>query len=288
MQVWKRILGERPIGLHDSFFDVGGNSFSLVSMHAALSEKYPDVLEVADIFANPTVAALKERIAASLGNAEEDLPRPLAFPKALLNTGGASMASETLVAELDAGTARRLAATARQFGVEPFELAAAMYGLYLNKALGASTFEIPMGFTPRPEYLLVEFDFNAVTGLRELAVAVREQHRSDAWATRRLVERNGAGTRRDEETHIRPLLLAAGEEGGRRFGFDVVFRLELGEQRLRLAVDYDGARLNRSGMQGLAGNYLKLIKALVGAGGSAEATAQKPVDDEGTVATRGE
>ncbi len=257
--VWQRILGERPIGIHDSFFDVGGNSFSLVSMHAALCEHYPGVLEVADIFANPTVAALKARISAALGGEAEEMPQALPFPAAFIQHGGPARA-ETLSAELDGDSSRLLAAAAEQFGVEPMELAVAIYALYLNKLLGSPLLEMAVGFSPRPEYVLLELDFAAVRGLRELAAAVREEHHTGLWSARRLTPRTTPLSRSADG--IRPLLLLTAAAERERYGFDLVLRAQLTE-RLLLRVEYDGGRLSQGGAKQFVANYLKLIKALV-------------------------
>ncbi|WP_172844397.1 non-ribosomal peptide synthetase/type I polyketide synthase [Tumebacillus algifaecis] len=59
LNIWKKLLGDRPIGFHDRFFDVGGNSFSLVLLYAELEKEFPGVLTVPDLFALPTIAKLK-------------------------------------------------------------------------------------------------------------------------------------------------------------------------------------------------------------------------------------
>ncbi len=56
--VWQDLLGIEPVGVHDNFFDLGGNSLMAIRVIARLkSELGVDVSEVS-IFEGPTVAAL--------------------------------------------------------------------------------------------------------------------------------------------------------------------------------------------------------------------------------------
>ncbi|WP_242855999.1 phosphopantetheine-binding protein [Ruminiclostridium josui] len=53
LDVWKEVLETENIGVYDNFFDVGGNSILLISMHEKLEEIYPKALSISDIFCKP-------------------------------------------------------------------------------------------------------------------------------------------------------------------------------------------------------------------------------------------
>lgn len=56
---WARVLTLDRVGIHDNFFDLGGNSVRLMRVLATLREQYPDAgLTLVDLFRRPTVAAL--------------------------------------------------------------------------------------------------------------------------------------------------------------------------------------------------------------------------------------
>ncbi|MGW6711471.1 amino acid adenylation domain-containing protein [Streptomyces globisporus] len=63
---WKRILGDVPLGQDDSFFDLGGNSFSLILLLNELDAVFPGLLDVSDLFAHPTLGRLRSHIEAKL------------------------------------------------------------------------------------------------------------------------------------------------------------------------------------------------------------------------------
>jgi hypothetical protein len=62
---WRSVLGVAEIGVHDNFFDLGGNSLLLYRVYSLLRETRPD-LRVVDLFRYTTV----EELAAYLGQAE--------------------------------------------------------------------------------------------------------------------------------------------------------------------------------------------------------------------------
>ena len=62
---WSRALPGASFGLDDPFFEVGGTSLTLVTMVSDLSIAYPDTLQVAEVFAHPTIREIAEAITAS-------------------------------------------------------------------------------------------------------------------------------------------------------------------------------------------------------------------------------
>ncbi len=62
---WRQVLDADHIGLDDNFFDIGGNSQLLVSVHAKLQTLFNKKIPVAELFAYTTVRALSERLGGS-------------------------------------------------------------------------------------------------------------------------------------------------------------------------------------------------------------------------------
>ncbi|TDD94832.1 non-ribosomal peptide synthetase [Actinomadura rubrisoli] len=71
--IWRDVLDLERVGVHDSFFDRGGDSISVVSLVAALRQDGLDV-GVRDVFASPTVAELCERLTGRAAPAEAAPP----------------------------------------------------------------------------------------------------------------------------------------------------------------------------------------------------------------------
>jgi amino acid adenylation domain-containing protein len=56
-RVWEKVLNRKEVSIHDSFFEVGGHSLSLIQVHSLLQPNYPE-LKVIDLFSYPTIHGL--------------------------------------------------------------------------------------------------------------------------------------------------------------------------------------------------------------------------------------
>lgn len=81
LKVWKEILNNNNIGINDVFFEVGGNSLSLVVMHSRLDEIYPGKINIAEIFSNPTVLQLSKLMGKQSDIQEYTELKKTVFPK---------------------------------------------------------------------------------------------------------------------------------------------------------------------------------------------------------------
>jgi amino acid adenylation domain-containing protein/non-ribosomal peptide synthase protein (TIGR01720 family) len=60
--VWQEVLRVPAVGRDDNFFDLGGNSLSIVQVHGKLKERTGRELAVVDLFQYPTVGALAQHL----------------------------------------------------------------------------------------------------------------------------------------------------------------------------------------------------------------------------------
>jgi acyl carrier protein len=58
--IWQDLLRVKKVGIHDSFFDLGGHSLLLVKMLRRLRECFSADLKIVDLFQYPTIAKLTE------------------------------------------------------------------------------------------------------------------------------------------------------------------------------------------------------------------------------------
>jgi acyl-coenzyme A synthetase/AMP-(fatty) acid ligase len=62
-EIWSRVLGREPIGIHDNFFELGGHSLAATRVAASMRTVLGDSLPVRAIFDSPTVAQLSQYVA---------------------------------------------------------------------------------------------------------------------------------------------------------------------------------------------------------------------------------
>jgi amino acid adenylation domain-containing protein len=78
-KTWREVLGVDRVGIQDNFFDLGGTSVRLASVHRLLSGQLERPVTVVDLFRYPTVAQLAEYLD---GEGERPAPREQAHDRA--------------------------------------------------------------------------------------------------------------------------------------------------------------------------------------------------------------
>lgn len=63
--LWAQVLGVDPVGMHDDFFDLGGDSFLAMRLVRLIHSQLGWKVTVTELFAGPTVAELTKRIGAA-------------------------------------------------------------------------------------------------------------------------------------------------------------------------------------------------------------------------------
>jgi hypothetical protein len=94
--VWAEVLGLERVGIHDNFFDFGGNSLLAVRVHSRILQSGHDV-SVVELFQHPTVSSLARHLTQE---GDENAPLAQSRGRAELRTARRALVTE-------AGGARR-------------------------------------------------------------------------------------------------------------------------------------------------------------------------------------
>lgn len=68
--VWSQVLGLDRVGIHDNFFDIGGNSLLVIQVHTKLQEILGQDISIVNLFRYPTINILTQFL-----NQEQDEPQ---------------------------------------------------------------------------------------------------------------------------------------------------------------------------------------------------------------------
>lgn len=61
-EIWKRLLGLEVVGIHDAFFDVGGDSITGINLIGEINQEFHKEFQVIDIFKYVTISMLAEKL----------------------------------------------------------------------------------------------------------------------------------------------------------------------------------------------------------------------------------
>jgi acyl carrier protein len=60
--IWQELLGIKQVGIHDNFFDLGGDSLIAVQVLSRLRNTFSIRLTVASLFESPTIAEIAPKL----------------------------------------------------------------------------------------------------------------------------------------------------------------------------------------------------------------------------------
>ncbi len=60
VNIWEKVLDVRPIGIHDNYFEIGGQSLQTIALFAQIEKVFQTRIPLATIFQAPTIAKLAE------------------------------------------------------------------------------------------------------------------------------------------------------------------------------------------------------------------------------------
>ncbi len=250
-EAWRTILGDIPMGRSDSFFDLGGNSFSIVLLLTELNRAFGEILDVSDLFAHATIATQAAHVDALLRSSAPTPAIGVDAPAGWLAHGQES--DGRVEADLTGLTLAALDALGKSTGGRA-PLAGAVFALSLSRTLGVD--EVTLGLVRRDEVQPVRFDFAERADLTEVLDDVHEQVRPEAALA--LDDLRAAG----HDGRVGVAVTTEPADSGRLLRhFDLVFGLADTRDGVRVHIDH-GRRVDADAMASQLGLFVKLLEVL--------------------------
>lgn len=259
--VWQKLLGHKQISRQVSYFDVGGNSFSLMLMHNELDKIWPGMIHVTDIFANPTIAALAELVSERLDAQQTADYHPLALPTEWFDTSSnqTDQVGQLLVEPGDAFS-NQVQQLATAHHVTLIDVLVGLQGFFLHKRFEQDLITLYLeqsGAGYRP----IQLDFSRLNQIEEIFQLVK--HQREASTLFPVPPEADRPFNNDCLFLVRRYRDPTSTQH-KRFDFQLIIDGS-DQQSVALRVDFNHQRLSQQPVYGLINDYVRLSKAIIAA-----------------------
>ncbi|WP_088549662.1 non-ribosomal peptide synthetase [Paenibacillus aquistagni] len=270
-RVWQEVLGLSQVGIHEHFFDLGGNSILLMQLHAKLEKEYAFGIQIVDLFSYTTIAKLAAWIDEREGRGKvESQPLELdvqEMPPSLFRKqrNGSGMVSIRFY--LQKQLRQPIHAMAAESKAEALDVLAGMFLYLLSEWNEQPHSAIQFLLEGGTEAISIRLDRDAINGFDELFHSVH-QRRTNVHASSYSIQQLRAASNIKREHDLLPLMLSQQEleiDAGLLEIYDLTIGIEdLTEQNeMSVVIKFNDNRLARDEVQMLVDSYIDLLRQLI-------------------------
>ncbi len=271
--IWRQLLGDKSIPSNTSFFDLGGNSFSLMLMHAELEKHWPGMIEVTDVFANPTIASLRDLLLLRRAGQVVSDYVGIAVEADFFAIAKEDESKGQLHVEPGVSFSRGLDEFTRRIKeqythstITPVDVLIALQGLFFNKRYKMPSIRLYSPAETGAGYCPIDMDFNLHGNLETLVSSVSMQRNA-----MQIFSLPPELHRADGEPLLILFRTADQPVSIQHKRFDLRVCIESRVQSnlathavgYALSVEFDPLRLNSQKIYSLINDYVRLVSALV-------------------------
>ncbi|QDX94314.1 amino acid adenylation domain-containing protein [Brevibacillus laterosporus] len=265
LSIWEELLGVTGFGIHDNFFDLGGNSLLLVRMHSLVDEKYPNRVTVTDMFTYPSIGKISHILH---GDIEQS--QALTLPSISLDrdyfTSNQIQSGSLFEAELKAAAVIKLQQMAEAEHVTIEDIFVAAYVFLLSQISGTKQMAIQLLMQNSNQFVSLDADVSSMSNFPELFRFVHQKQKAiDDTKIYRVDELSGLVMSKEPFT-VTPLLYRKGlatKRSEMNDIFDILLEIDRGSQNIYLRLDYQPQRLRSEKMKELFNAYMKLLTMII-------------------------
>ena len=265
-EIWHELLDAESIGLHESFFEAGGDSLLVMRMFTKLGELAPKKpLKIADIFANPTITELAALIDLDEPAAKDFVIKPMILPAEYFTCGGPENEAASYSFRLDGAVYEKFKAISRLEGINLHGVLTATAAYLFSEVTGEKLVTVQTTTETGGRFRQMEIDLNGTDDFTELLKAVNQAENKDLNPrTYSLSEAEAARLNRQWNSFVPLILLHQNSVGSREMleVFDMTLELLEQDHSAQLCFAYDVRRLNGSRIKALVKAYADFLEYL--------------------------
>ncbi|MCX8132083.1 MAG: amino acid adenylation domain-containing protein [Clostridia bacterium] len=264
--IWGKVLKRDLIGVDDNFFELGGNSLLLVMMHAELEKHYPGKVNVADIFAHPSISKLAEMIEGGEEITISDVKfQSLKIVPEYFTDNEEENENTIINLKLDSETSIALVKAAEKHSTALSDVLLGAYVYLFYELSGKEEIPISLVLEGTERVMPMEFELGGLKDIRELIKTVAEKRekisKNDSLPLKYL--RN---IRSDKQIDSVFLLFSHNSgtiDSDHTNYFDIILKARIENDILNLTFEYDANRIRKEKIDELAYYYVEVIDSII-------------------------
>jgi len=248
------------IGVNDNFYDLGGNSLILTTIHQKIDILYPGKITTSDLFAYPTISELANYIL-SAGFIELNTIR---LQDSYFDDKNISQ-DNSLKITLKGKVFNGIIDIAERENMDAFQVVASMFMFSLSRISKDDVIYLQCAQNKKEYIIEINADFSIIKNFEELFVNVKKSFSSEYNGLKYLVKDISRIKLRKGEQSVLPFVyetnsLAIAQEINKVY--DILLQIQQSDSELGILCSYNSKKLSKSGMVKFISYYASSLEKL--------------------------
>jgi amino acid adenylation domain-containing protein len=261
--IWNEIFEGKVNDKKASFFDIGGNSFNLIMMHSKLEQCYPGKVEIADIFAHPSIQKLASFIEKKVAKiTEKDAVQVTVLPPKYFSDLEKEQESLCQQMNPDPRLQQRIYEKCRAYEIDLDHFMLAMYLYFLAEISATENVFVWIWNDKKKKFRQINMDFADILSLPMLFHQVKAVQESSANAIEYSPKEMEDCCCNRQKYSILPLFMfnvSCQSEVPSKFDF--ILEIEARQERIAFTMEIKHEKISPKTRQALANGYLEMLDA---------------------------
>lgn len=263
VDIWEDVLEREEVGINDVFFELGGNSLLLVQMHTRIDKLYPGKVEVADIFAYPTISKLAQFISEDEVKGKKKLElKGIKFPEEYFINIDEENEDTILRFQIDEWIVEKIIKVLQNSKVRVEDVLLSIYIYMLHEMCEKDEVIVQVALDSINGIFPININVEDFTELGELVESI-EQIRKQLKPSE-IYEFGSIDIRVvTEQNLVIPLFTNRKDMIGKLIDvYDFIMKVEEEEDTMILIFEYNASKLRKSKVVEMSYAYIKLLKSI--------------------------
>ncbi|MEC1679638.1 AMP-binding protein [Bacillus mojavensis] len=260
-EIWQDVLERSDIGIHDNFFDVGGNSLLVQNVRAKIDAIYPKLIQVTDLFTNTSISELAKFMSKKLSRTKSYIEvQALKLSEEYFIQGGKRKKHRSFSFTVDEVLTDTLRKIAKQLNTNMFDFMAAFYMYLFNQVSGESSICVQL-IDGSEEAYSAKVDFEQLENFEQLFKKLQNKNSFHKYA----ISDVGSVVMRRSEYSIIPAFIKKSTKFSKvniLESYDYTFMIDDYGIQIEIICKYNEATLKEEKAKELVRDYISLLKGV--------------------------